>query len=352
MDINELYIFYFSGTGNAKRVALWLSLNCAKHHLPCHLFNIAKFRKEDINLLPPTATIVFISPIHGFNYPPITLDFINKFPKGNQKVILMNTRAGMKLGGWITPGLTGIAFFISAYLLRRKGYQIIAQIPYDMPSNWLSLHPALNTNSVAFIHRNIFQKVTEHFNLLLSGKKMFLSKKDLIQDVLVAPISLLYYFIGRFIFSKTFYASHLCDGCNICIKECPVQAIIEIENRPFWTLKCESCMHCMNHCPQNAIETSHALIAVTTILYFLVTAFLFYLTGSWLQSHFVLRIVFSNLVFMVLLVLLYKIQHLILGIKPIAKMIALTSLTFYKWWGRYHSIPDKAWRSKVDNEPQ
>ena len=45
MDINELYIFYFSGTGNAKRVALWLSLNCAKHHLPCHLFNIAKFRK-------------------------------------------------------------------------------------------------------------------------------------------------------------------------------------------------------------------------------------------------------------------------------------------------------------------
>ena len=61
---------------------------------------------------------------------------------------------------------------------------------------------------------------------------------------------------------------------------------------------------------------------------------------------------FQQFGFMVLLVLLYKIQHLILGIKPIAKMIALTSFTFYKWWGRYHSIPDKAWRSKIDNGPE
>ena len=59
---------------------------------------------------------------------------------------------------------------------------------------------------------------------------MFLSKKDLIQG-LVAPMCFFTILLGDLFFSKTFYASHLCDGCNICIKECPVQAIIEIEKQ-------------------------------------------------------------------------------------------------------------------------
>lgn len=81
--------------------------------------------------------MIIISPIHGFNYPKITLDFIRRFSSGKNKIVLMNTRARMKIGSFVTPGLTGIALFLSSLLLKQKGYKIVGQIPFDLPSNWI-----------------------------------------------------------------------------------------------------------------------------------------------------------------------------------------------------------------------
>jgi hypothetical protein len=55
--------------------------------------------------------------------PAIMLKFIRRFPKWKNKVVLMNTRAGMLIGKFITPGLTGIAFYLSALILFLKGFQ-------------------------------------------------------------------------------------------------------------------------------------------------------------------------------------------------------------------------------------
>ena len=71
------------------------------------------------------------------------LNFLIHFPKGRNKVLLINTRAGMLIGKWITPGLTGIAFYFSALVLKLKGYSIKAMFPVDLPSNWISVHPGL-----------------------------------------------------------------------------------------------------------------------------------------------------------------------------------------------------------------
>jgi ferredoxin len=287
---------------------------------------------------------MIISPIHGFNYPKITLDFIRHFPKGNNQILLMNTRAGMKIGSWITPGLTGIAFFISTLWLRNKGYKIIGHIPYDMPSNWISLHPALNEKTVAFIHEAMHTKVKLHFRMLFEGQNLFLARKEILQDVLVAPISLLYYLIGRFIIAKTFYADNKCDNCGICIKECPVAAIQQVENRPFWTVKCESCMKCMNFCPKKAIQTSHGLLALTLLLYLVIMGLLYTNIFQDTEIHPLFRLLISNLVFFLILLILYRVQHLSLKNRLLAVFISRTSFTWYKFWGRYRSIPNKKWK--------
>ena len=120
----RVVICYFSGTGNAKRIALWLAEFAAKQEIDCQSFNIARLERSSIEDLDPDALIVIISPIHGFNFPKITLDFIRHFPKGKNNIVLMNTRAGMKIGSYITPGLTGIAFMLSSFMLRIKGYKI------------------------------------------------------------------------------------------------------------------------------------------------------------------------------------------------------------------------------------
>lgn len=337
----EITIFYFSGTGNAKRIALWLSQFAAKEDIPFRIFNI---EKSDSTQIKPDALIVIISPVHGFNFPKIMLGFIAHLPKGGNNVVLMNTRAGMKIGRFVTPGITGVAFLLSSLLLKPKGYKIVGQIPFDMPSNWLSVHPSLNENTVRFIHEKNYYRLEKHAAKIFSGKKDFAACKDLIQDILISPVSLGYYLAGRFVFAKSFYASDACDNCGLCIKECPVSAIKNVNDHPFWTFKCESCMKCMSLCPKRAIETAHGLFLFVGILFSGIASYLFYTyVPLGFQSGLVKSVLYT-LVFIVFLWLFYYIQHLLLKNKFIAKLISFTSLTHYKFWGRYRSIPDKKWK--------
>lgn len=343
-EVRDTAIFYFSGTGNAKQIALWFAEFAFKKNVNCQTFNIPKTDIKTIETLSSETLIVIISPIHGFNFPKITLNFIKHFPKGKNNIVLMNTRAGMKIGRFVTPGLTGIAFFFSTLVLKRKGYKIVGQIPFDMPSNWISIHPALNENAVKFLHEKNYCRVEKHSDKIFMGKPDFLSNRDIIQDVLISPVALTYYLAGRYAFAKSFYASIYCDNCGLCVKQCPVKALIIINNRPFWTFKCESCMQCMNSCPKNAIESAHGLFAFISIVSSIVTS---YLLSNALkinnQTGFVRLLIFT-IIFFTLLWILYRFQHLLIKSKFIGKLISFTSLTHYKFWGRYKSIPDYKWK--------
>ena len=330
---SELVIFYFSGTGNAKQVAEWFSEFAVKRNIVSRIYDISKIETDALEPINNNSLIIIISPVHGFNYPKITLDFIRRFPSGNNKVVLMNTRAGMKIGSFVTPGLTGIAFILSSLLLKRKGYKIVGQIPFDMPSNWISIHPALRENAVKFIHQKNYYRAEKHAEKIFSGKNDFLAFRDLIQDILIAPVSLGYYLVGRFAFAKTFYASNKCDNCDICIKQCPVKAIEKINNRPYWTFNCESCMKCMNSCPKRAIETAHGLFIITI---FLISTLSSLILTPLLPENFFndsIRFIIVNSVFMAFLWILYKVQHLLIGKKFIGKLVSLTSLTYYRVLG-------------------
>jgi ferredoxin len=342
--IQKIVIFYFSGTGNARQIALWLSEFAQEKGIDSRLMDIAKTDLQNMGTIDTEALIIFISPIHGFNFPKITLTFIRNFMKGNNRVVLMNTRGGMKIGNFVTPGLTGIAFFLSSLWLRRKGYKVDGTIPFDMPSNWISLHPALNERTVKFLHRKNYERVQLHADKIFAGKADFHSRKDIVQDIMIFPISIGYYLIGRFILAKSFYANSTCDNCGICIQGCPVKAIKSIQSKPFWTMKCESCMKCMNSCPKKSIETAHALIVTVSLIYSLIFTFL---TGKVLSVVFqseILLSVIEPVVFVLLTIVAYRIQHLLLRNKRIGSVISLLSVTHYKFWGRYKSIPDNKWK--------
>ncbi|MFB6317771.1 EFR1 family ferrodoxin [Saccharicrinis sp. FJH54] len=340
----SIVIFYFSGTGNAKQIALWFSERAIKKHLDCQIFDISKTDIDKIKIIGSDALIVIISPVHGFNYPKITLNFIKHFPKGGNNIVLMNTRAGMKIGRFVTPGLTGIAFLLSSVILKSRGYRIVGQIPFDMPSNWISIHPALHENTVKFLHEKNYYRVIKHFNRIVSGKTDFHAYRELVQDILISPVSIAYYLAGKYLFAKSFYASVHCNNCGLCVKQCPVNAIKTINNRPYWTHKCESCMKCMNSCPKKAIETAHGLMVTTSILSSVaLTILLNNILIIDLQSG-IVRFLIQSFIFFALLWILYKFQHLLLRNKRLGKLISYTSLTHYKFWGRYKSIPDYKWK--------
>jgi len=330
--ISKLKIFYFSGTGNAKQIALWVAECAEEKGIVSEICNISTVKSLEI--FDKEATIVIISPIHGFSYPKITFDFIKKMPKGNNQVVLMATRAGMRIGNYVTPGLTGIAFFVSKILLKSKGYRIIGQIPFDMPSNWFFLHPALSQKTVDIIFEKNRFRVKNHTEKLFSNNPNFLSRRDLAQDILISPVSLGYSLIGKYVLAKSFYASTKCTNCNLCVNNCPAKAIKTVNGKPFWTFRCESCMKCMTDCPAKAIEIAHGLVVILSILS---SASLSVLSGFILVDFFhstVVMILIFTLLLIAFLSVFYRVQHILLRNKYLEKLIVFTSLTHYKFWGK------------------
>ena len=333
--MNSMKIFYFSGTGNAKQVAKWFTELAAEKNINCQLFDIAKTDVRSIDYINSEDLVIFISPIHGFNYPKITLDFIRRFPKGKNRVVLMCTDGGIKIGRIITPGLAGAAFMTSSLFLWKKGYKIAGQICFDMPTNWISLHPAMREKSVSYVFEKIYFQVKKLFEKLYDDKKDFSAVNRIVADVIVAPISIAYLFLGRFFLSKTLYASHKCNNCNLCVKECPVKAIKIVYQRPFWTFKCEGCMRCLNICQIKAIEAAHGLVALFFYAWIAGSAMLVGFFPEFFVHWLIELLIADILLGFGLLFLLYRFQHILLNVRIIAKIISFTSLTFYKFWGRY-----------------
>jgi ferredoxin len=346
------FIYYFSGTGNAFSVAKWIEKVATEHHHEVRLINIAQINRRKLPSPPEGATIGFISPTHGFNFPPIMFHFIMRFPRSNHnRVFIANTRGGLKVGKYFLPGLSGMAQYFSAAILRLKGYQIIGMRPVDLPSNWISLHPGLKGHVVESIFARR-QKETEQFALkMVMGKSDLKAMRDIIQDLAITPVGILYYFFGRYLLAKSFMATDKCDGCNLCIDQCPVQAITLVDHRPFWTYKCESCMQCMNQCPKRAVETAHGYIFGLLGLVHGVILFRLYrlveLPGWYYNSLAgnLLSFVFDSIVLLGCLFVSYRGLHYLKRFTLIEKLLAYTSLTRYSFWRRYKLRRMKFWKA-------
>jgi Pyruvate/2-oxoacid:ferredoxin oxidoreductase delta subunit len=272
------------------------------------------------------------------------LKFFARFPKGTNKVFFLNTRAGMKLSKIHTPGLGGIALWLPMLIMIFKGYKPVGFRPIDMPSNWISLHPGLRAKVVQSIKERCTQTLERFTKKILNGKPVLNGLLWLPLDIAVVPISVLYYFLGRFAIAKTFYANYSCNSCRLCINQCPVGAIVEKSGRPYWTFRCESCMKCMNSCPKRAIETAHgysfliwwaAFSFFPSLLFRLLFEAKVITPEVYNQYHFLLHYGSMILAGFIVIFFGYKILHQLLRMKLLNRIITYTSLTHYKFWRRY-----------------
>ena len=352
MKYDRLIIYYFSGTGNAKNASTWIRKVAEEKGLEIQLINIDRFETIEHPDLIEKTLIGFCSPTHGFNLPPLVLKFIRKFPKvKNTDAFILNTRGGLKLHKLFLPGLSGLAQIFPALVLSLKGFRIVGMQPLDLPSNWLILHPGLRKKVVNSIYNRCYQIVNDFTLKMLNGKRSFKALLSLPVDIALIPITLGYYFIGRFFLAKTLIATDACNSCEKCVIQCPVKAITMVNERPFWSHKCESCMRCVNACDQRAIETMHTFSALLILISSLVIsplliALLKYF-GVW---ELVNRSVFTEniwsltnaFIFLVFVFISYRILHFLMRYKLVNKIITYTSLSKYKFWRRY-----KAPKSKI-----
>ena len=351
----QVLIYYFSGTGNAKNTAFWIGDEVKKRGIDVCIINISKIKPQDVSKPLDNTLIGFISPTHGFHFPEIMRTFIRRFPKARKcHAFVVNTRAGLRVGKVFLPGLSGVLHYWSSIILRLKGYRISGLYPVDLPSNWLSFHPAVRKPGVELMYERIQPKVRRFASILLDGKTSYRALYDIIQDILIAPVSVLYNLFGRYFLAKSFIASSACDMCGLCEKNCPVQAIKQVNDRLFWTLKCESCMKCMNECPKQAIETAHGFLIVASVIF---SAFISYLINQILRfspfadwellKNETIHSLITAVLFIPLLFIGYRIMHGLMRYRFFERIFVLSAFTKYKFWGRYKA-PNKRIKKVVD----
>lgn len=357
-NINKATIYYFSGTGNARRVSEWFAEKATGSGIEATPISIDQIDRRAAAPPLENELVGFIGPTHGFNYPPILMNFVLHFPRAkgaNSTAFVANTRGGVKMGKRFMPGLSGITLLMAAITLRIKGYKVVGMRSIDLPSNWVSLHPALSEKVVASIFEHCRPIVEKFADRLLSGKTDFRALRDMPVDLLVLPISVLYYILGRFILAKTFYADSQCNECGICVEKCPIKAIKMVNHKPFWTYRCESCMRCMNSCPKKAIETGHGyLFALIFVTYATVIAWIWSQLATlvsvdkeniWVQL--VGFIVESAIVFVVL-ALGYRVLHYLKRLPLLRQLVEYTSFTKWRFWGRYRGQKQQQPKRKAD----
>jgi len=341
---SKVYLYYFSGTGNAKNVTDWISINIKNANIPVEVINIEKCRKPEIEQNDSKKLIGIISATHGFNVPPLVLYFIFKFPRvKNADFFMANTRGGLKLYKFFLPGLSGLTQILPVLVFWLKGFNVIGLQPVDLPSNWISLHPGLRKKVVDSIYNRMQIKIKHFSQKMINGKRSYIALYSLPFDVAVIPISFGYFFLGRFMLAKTFLATSKCTSCNLCVKQCPVQALKVIDERPYWTYNCESCMRCMNNCPSRAIETPHGFLTLVWIVLFNLPSILLFwifekygrslLSITWYEeiAYYSFQIALNFFFAWATYLLLYKLMRF----KFVDVLVRYSSFTKYKFWRRY-----------------
>jgi len=351
MKYDKLIIYYFSGTGNAKNAAMWIIDMAQKNGLKTELINIDRFKTIAVPEVSKKTLIGFCSPTHGFNMPPLVLEFIVRFPRlHNNDVFILNTRGGLKLSRLFLPGLSGVAQILPALVLMFKGFRIVGMQPLDLPSNWLYIHPGLKKEVIKSIYTRCNRIVNEFATILLAGKRKYKALLSLPIDLAIVPLAFGYYFIGRFFLAKTLVATDACNNCNACILECPVEAIKTVNDMPYWTYKCESCMRCINICPHRAIETAHGFSSLVVIVFYVLISplLVFFLNYYGILDIINQSNLFGQFWFLVepaILVLLvfagYRLLHYLMKFHIVNRVITYSSLSKFKFWRRYKSPKHK-----------
>lgn len=345
MSLKNAEIYYFSGTGNARYCAYWAAEQLQKNNITTAVYNIAQQKRAIKEKIGQDTFIIMSGPTHGFNYPPALMNFIFRFPRTKYKnqVLLFNTRAGFRVFRLNIFGISGISMLLASLILLLKGYRIVGLRPVDLPSNWISLHPGVSKRMISAMFEIWEKKVKRSVQRILENKKAFRGLWYLPVDLALIPISVIYYFFGRRFLAKTFYVSHACTNCNICLNQCPVGAIKKVDNRMYWKFTCESCMQCMNKCPERAIHTMHGITIaawylIFTFVFYYISIFIYALIPNASENFFWNEIVITFIQFtfpLILIFILYYILHFFLRYRWFSKFMCFTSFTWFWWWRRY-----------------
>lgn len=236
----KITIAYFTGTGSTKKVAQTMFEEFKSQNTNCIMFDIAKKSALSID---PCDLLIILSPVHAFRLVVFTENWIKSLPPtlNSDKVAIISVSAG----GESSPNTA--CRTKSKKLLSKKGYRIIYEDMFLMPSNFGTASTPKEikemSSTLPIQSKNIVKDILSENTKILKPK---------FQDKIISSLGKAEHYGAR-IFGKMLKSNDSCNSCGICTENCPVNNINLKGNKLDFGFNCIWCMKCIYSCPQRAI---------------------------------------------------------------------------------------------------
>lgn len=234
--MQNIKIYYFSGTGNTYAVAKAVKQTFDSHQYNCSLENIENCKEVCLSNID---CIGLLFPVAIQSTFPNVWNFIYNLPKcKNTKAFMIDTM-NQSSGGIVGP---------VKRVLQKKGYLCIGALEVKMTN---SMATKMSSTSMQIMKNEKAIKRAKDFTEELIREKTKWKRVPVFSDIMrsLSCGKLIWRFTSKL---KTIDDS-LCTNCQLCVKNCPTGALSYINNSiQIDHSLCISCMRCANSCPQNA----------------------------------------------------------------------------------------------------
>lgn len=242
-------IYFFSGTGNSRFAASYLSkaLVESKRFIP---------DTNPIEEMAEGESIGFVFPVYSWGVPPLVLDFIDRLPESfwmEVKVRQIPVWIVMTCGDEVAKAPEMISSRIKS-----RGVEVESVWSVIMPNNYVLL-PGFDVDSKE-VERRKLKEAPGRLEEIVRGLRQHRHTIDVVRGSMPSLRSLVYPLFKRWgISTEKWRSTDACVGCGICARKCPLNNIAMDKDRiPMWGDNCCSCVACYHSCPRHAVAYGNA----------------------------------------------------------------------------------------------
>ncbi|MBD5131061.1 MAG: 4Fe-4S ferredoxin [Clostridiales bacterium] len=245
--MNKILIYYFSGTGNTKKIADEYKSALEARECDVTLRALSYCEKPETTDANEFDRIGIGYPIHGFNAPKIILDLCKALPKRDRKKPFKPVFIFKTSGEPVR--MSDVSSLKTIKLLNRRGYAVINEYQYVMPYNIIFRH----TDEQAYKMWQTAQPLVRADVNEILRETPHLPKKMFMGGFLAWIIRAEHW--GAKIIGRGFKANKNCVNCGLCVKNCPAANIkIKKNGKLKFGGQCMICMRCVFKCPKDGIN--------------------------------------------------------------------------------------------------
>lgn len=239
--MQNIIIYYFSGTGNTKKITELFAEAFGARGAKVTLRDIVSCEAPSVEGYDGVGIAY---PVHGFNTPEIVTDFAKKLPCGDGKALFAIKTSGepLRLNDASSLELSRIAI--------SKGYRFTGERHYVMPYNMVFRHSdAMATKMLATAK----ERIPEDARAILNGS---LPPLDYPLRARIMTVLCKIERPGMRLNGRLYRVDKdKCIGCMKCVRGCPVGNIKFEDGKFRFGGNCIGCARCAFGCPANAITT-------------------------------------------------------------------------------------------------